>query len=113
MQVFGLIESNWGGTIVEAWMPQEPLDLCGAEPHDNGDESNPNRNSVLYNAMIHPLIRLSIKGALWYQGKKTQARLFQSIFISSNCFLEFLKFFSKVRPMVVTIGTYTNAHFPR
>ena len=70
MQVFGLIESNWGGTIVEAWMPQEPLDLCGIEPHDNGDESNPNRNSVLYNAMIHPLIRLSIKGALWYQGKK-------------------------------------------
>ena len=51
-------------------MPQEPLDLCGIEPHDNGDESNPNRNSVLYNAMIHPLIRLSIKGALWYQGKK-------------------------------------------
>ena len=50
-------------------MPQEPLDLCGIEPHDNGDESNPNRNSVLYNAMIHPLIRLSIKGALWYQGK--------------------------------------------
>ena len=30
---FGLIESNWGGTMVEAWMPQEPLDLCGIEPH--------------------------------------------------------------------------------
>ena len=45
--------------------------MCGIEPHDDGDESNPNRNSVLYNAMIHPLIRLSIKGALWYQGKKT------------------------------------------
>ena len=49
-------------------MPQEPLDLCGVEPNDNGDENNANRNSVLYNAMIHPLIRLSIKGALWYQG---------------------------------------------
>ena len=72
-------------------MPQEPLDLCGVEPNDNGDENNANRNSVLYNAMIHPLIRLSIKGALWYQGKKTQARLFQSVFICSNCFLEFLK----------------------
>ena len=54
--------------MVEAWMPQEPLDLCGVEPNDNGDENNANRNSVLYNAMIHPLIRLSIKGALWYQG---------------------------------------------
>ena len=49
-------------------MPQEPLDLCEIVPNDNGDPSNPNRNSVLYNAMIHPLIRLSIKGALWYQG---------------------------------------------
>ena len=111
MQVFGLIESNWGGTIVEAWMPQGPLDLCGIEPHDNGDESNPNRNSVLYNAMIHPLIRLSIKGALWYQGKKIQA--IPVHFLLFKLFLEFFKFFSKVRPTVVTIGTYTNAHFPR
>ena len=63
-----MIESNWGGTIIEAWMPQEPLDLCEIDPNDNGDPNNANRNSVLYNAMIHPLIRLSIKGALWYQG---------------------------------------------
>merc|ERR1712223_219180 len=68
-KVFGLIESNWGGTIIEAWMPQEPLDLCEINPNDNGDPNNANRNSVLYNAMIHPLIRLSIKGALWYQGE--------------------------------------------
>ena len=58
--------------MIEAWMPQEPLDLCDIPPNDNGDESNPNRNSVLYNAMIHPLIRLSIKGALWYQGEKNE-----------------------------------------
>ena len=51
-------------------MPQEPLDLCEIDPHDNGDPNNANRNSVLYNAMIHPLIRISIKGALWYQGIK-------------------------------------------
>ena len=50
-------------------MPQDPLDGCAIEPHNDGNPENPNRNSVLYNAMIHPLIRLSIKGALWYQGK--------------------------------------------
>ena len=94
-------------------MPQEPLDLCGAEPHDDGDESNPNRNSVLYNAMIHPLIRLSIKGALWYQGKKNPGQAIPVHFLLFKLFLEFFKFFSKVRPTVVTIGTYTNAHFPR
>ena len=78
--------------MVEAWMPQEPLDLCGIEPQDNGDESNPNRNSVLYNAMIHPLIRLSIKGALWYQGKKSQpfhSIPVHSIYFSSNYFWNF------------------------
>ena len=49
-------------------MPQKPLDLCEIDPNDDGNPDNANRNSVLYNAMIHPLIRLSIKGALWYQG---------------------------------------------
>ena len=68
-KVFGLIESNWGGTIIEAWMPPEPLDACGIEPCcENGDQ---NSNSIIYNAMIHPLISLSIKGALWYQGRHT------------------------------------------
>merc|ERR1719270_2395870 len=76
-KVFGLIESNWGGTIIEAWMTQEPLDLCDIAPNDNGDPNNPNRNSVLYNAMIHPLISISIKGALWYQGEANS-------FLSSN-----------------------------
>ena len=50
-------------------MPKEPLDACNIEPWINEDPNNPNSNSVLYNAMIHPLIRVSIKGALWYQGK--------------------------------------------
>ena len=51
-------------------MPKEPLDACNIEPYTNEDPSNPNSNSVLYNAMIHPLVRMSIKGALWYQGKE-------------------------------------------
>ena len=67
-KVFGLIESNWGGTRIEAWSPKEGLDNCNVEP--NEDENNPSRsNSYLYNAMIHPLVRTSIYGALWYQGE--------------------------------------------
>jgi hypothetical protein len=26
-------------------------------------------NSFLYNAMIHPMVRFTIKGAIWYQGQ--------------------------------------------
>ena len=64
-KVFGLIESNWGGTIIEAWMPPEPLDACGIEPCcDDGDQ---NSNSVIYNAMIHPLVSLSLLILLWPQ----------------------------------------------
>lgn len=33
--------------------------------------------SLLYNAMIHPLLNLGIKGALWYQGESNAGRAFQ------------------------------------
>lgn len=66
-QPFGLIEANWGGTRIEPWSPPESLNKCGIP--DNVDPDKPqNSNSYLYNAMIHPFIRMSIKGALWYQG---------------------------------------------
>lgn len=32
------------------------------------------RNSVLWNAMIHPLLRTTIKGAIWYQGEADRVR---------------------------------------
>lgn len=31
---------------------------------------NQNSESQLYNAMINPLLRNTIKGAIWYQGKQ-------------------------------------------
>lgn len=38
-------------------------------------EESKNNNSVLWNAMIHPLISMTIKGAIWYQGKTARPRL--------------------------------------
>lgn len=35
---------------------------------------NPNMPSVLYNAMINPLVPYSIKGAIWYQGESNVGR---------------------------------------
>ena len=63
----GLIQTAWGGTIVEAWSPPEVIQECGVE--DEGSNDSNNHNNYLWNAMIHPLLRMSIKGAIWYQGE--------------------------------------------
>jgi sialate O-acetylesterase len=35
---------------------------------------SPNRPSVLYNGMIHPLLPYAVKGAIWYQGEANAGR---------------------------------------
>ncbi|KAK1900536.1 Sialate O-acetylesterase [Dissostichus eleginoides] len=62
----GLVESCYGGTTVEAWSSPRALQHCGLlqQPGDG-----PKVNSVLWNAMIHPLLNMTIKGAIWYQGE--------------------------------------------
>lgn len=39
--------------------------------------TSPHRPGGLYNAMIHPLLRYPIKGAIWYQGESNAGRAFQ------------------------------------
>jgi hypothetical protein len=52
-----MIESNVGGTRIEPWSTAEVY------------PSNPfNSDFYLYNAMINPIIKFSITGAIWYQG---------------------------------------------
>ena len=41
------------------------------------DPNSPNRPSVLYNAMLHPIIQYSIRGAIWYQGESNAGRAYQ------------------------------------
>lgn len=36
-----------------------------------------NEGSVIYNAMIHPIIPVTIRGALWYQGESNTGRAFE------------------------------------
>ncbi len=69
----GLISSAWGGTPAEVWTPVENIksepDLGFYLNHWNGSEWWPGTPGVLYNAMIHPLVNYTIKGAIWYQGE--------------------------------------------
>ncbi len=47
----------------------------GMPPADMSE--NPNLPTSLYNAMIHPLVPYSIRGAIWYQGENNASRAYQ------------------------------------
>lgn len=88
----GLVNTSWGGTVAEAWTSR-----CGllGEPDFEPilrraatfNAKNPNQASVLFNGMIHPLIPLAIRGAIWYQGESNcgRAAQYQKLFPALIC----------------------------
>jgi sialate O-acetylesterase len=75
----GLIQSAWGGTLIEPWTPPEGF---ASEPelsdiHNKLEQTIAKARGIelyrspttIYNAMIHPLIPFRIRGAIWYQGE--------------------------------------------
>ena len=81
----GLISTAWGGTPAEVWTPVESIkaepDLGFYLDHYNGSQWWPGTPGVLFNAMIHPLLNYTIKGAIWYQGESNilDARLYPAL----------------------------------
>jgi sialate O-acetylesterase len=68
----GLICSSWGGTRIEPWMSENALkNFTGIVLPDKEQkgEFKQNTPTVLYNAMIAPMVGLAIRGAIWYQGE--------------------------------------------
>lgn len=65
----GLVDTNWGGTPVEAWSSPEALAKCNVT---SKVVNGPQTNSVLWNAMIHPFLGMTIYGAIWYQGEQDE-----------------------------------------
>jgi sialate O-acetylesterase len=88
----GIVNASWGGSEIEPWiseeafvqLPDEWKDHYRYAPGTSPDsikiklqtgevdraKIQPNLYpSVLFNGMVHPLIRLPIKGVLWYQGE--------------------------------------------
>lgn len=68
----GLVQSAVGGTRIEAWMSskaiQKATKSAGLAPPEPSSNSY-NKPSALYNAMIAPFNKMSIRSALWYQGE--------------------------------------------
>lgn len=64
----GLIWASWGGTRVEAWATLASKKACPSAAAEK-PYSAPQAYSSLYNGMIHPLTKFSIRGAFWFQGE--------------------------------------------
>ncbi len=71
----GIIESAWGGTRIESWIPKNKLlkyqDIKFAKvlPKELNKQKRP---AFLYNAMINPFQDFKVKGFLWYQGESNR-----------------------------------------
>ncbi|MDR0891294.1 MAG: sialate O-acetylesterase, partial [Mediterranea sp.] len=68
----GLVVTSWGGSACEAWMRADWLKAFpdAKLPHSQADIKSPNRTpTALYNGMLHPLIGLTMRGVIWYQGE--------------------------------------------
>lgn len=87
----GIINSSWGGTPAEIWMPQGYIAndavLASAAAKLNPAQWGPHEPGRAYNAMIYPFAGFKLAGVLWYQGEsnvgsgvydKTLAGLIQS-----------------------------------
>ncbi|VDI29979.1 sialate O-acetylesterase [Mytilus galloprovincialis] len=73
----GLIESDWGGTPIEAWSSPDALQKCtSTQQHLSPSPVTSRSNNVLWNGMIHPFLKSTIYGALWYQGEANYGNAF-------------------------------------
>ncbi|HEY9007277.1 MAG TPA: sialate O-acetylesterase [Ohtaekwangia sp.] len=70
----GLINTSWGGTPAETWVPEARIAadaalLAAAEKQGDDRPWCPSRPGVVFNAMINPIVPFRIAGTLWYQGE--------------------------------------------
>lgn len=68
----GLINTSWGGTPAEHWMPKAAFD---GDPSLKETSDHPHAQNVmkspsgLYNGMVAPLVPMAFRGVIWYQGE--------------------------------------------
>lgn len=71
----GLINTSWGGTRIEPWISEDGIkkfDFVKLPDKNQQGTLSPQTPTVLFNAMINPLVGYSIKGAIWYQGESNR-----------------------------------------
>jgi len=68
---------NTGMELSGQWKYKVAVDLKDIKPLPQYYANNSSTPTSLYNAMIHPIINYTIKGAIWYQGEANEARAYQ------------------------------------
>ena len=71
----GLICSSWGGTRIEPWISESGIknfDWVSLPDKKQEEDYNQQTPTVLFNAMISPMVGYAIKGGLWYQGESNR-----------------------------------------
>ena len=71
----GLINTSWGGTRIEPWISEmgcknfDWVKLPEKKPVEKLSQQTP---TVLFNAMINPIVGYGMRGAIWYQGESNR-----------------------------------------
>jgi sialate O-acetylesterase len=68
----GLINTSWGGTRIEPWISEAGCkNFNWVKLPDQAMTGNISQQlpTVLFNAMINPMVGYGIRGAIWYQGE--------------------------------------------
>lgn len=72
----GLINTSWGGTRIEPWISEtgfkkfDWVKLPDKTPQEG--TLSPQTPTVLFNAMVNPIVGYGIRGAIWYQGESNR-----------------------------------------
>ena len=72
----GLVQSARSSTRIEAWMSPEAIAHTGRFAGQVPRRPRENRVSAVYNAMVAPWDRFSVRAALWYQESDLSGQLF-------------------------------------
>lgn len=71
----GLINSSWGGSRIEPWMSEDGLkkfDFVKLTDKPQPGTFPHHTPTLLFNAMINPMVGYGIRGAIWYQGESNR-----------------------------------------
>ena len=71
----GLIHASWGSTAIQTWMSEgscKEFDFITMDKTFPIIQTPPKAPTVLFNAMINPMVGYGIRGVIWYQGESNR-----------------------------------------